>query len=85
MNTKIACLPQTPPWKCRIIKVEGGTTKTEISFYFREGLDAYEFMYGNPLFAGHQDNVPTKMWSDDIRISVGPMTCDLVHGIQVRA
>ena len=88
MNIKIALLPQPPVWKSRVVEVQGGTTKKQIKFFHRDGMDAYKFIYGNPLFAGHQDNVPMKIWFDyenDIRILAGPMTCDLVHDIQVCA
>ncbi len=87
LNTKIAQLPQPPPWKSREITVDCGTSKKKVNFLYREGLDVYRFAYGNPLFAGHQQNIPLNVWADfenDIKVYSEPMTCDLPHAIQVR-
>ncbi len=77
-------LPQTPPWKSRVVSVDGGTTKEPIILFYRVGLEIFRFLFGNPLFEKLQDYVPTKMWAeDDIRILEGPFTGDLALEIQV--
>lgn len=82
----MAKLPKPPAWKSRIIALEGGTTTEPIELLFRDGLEVFRFLFGNPVFAGHQDFVPKKVWSDykkEVRILEGPMTGDLVNAIQV--
>lgn len=84
MNTKLAQLPKTPPWKVRTIRVEG--TDDDIELFHRDGLELYKFLRRNPLFSGHQNNVPSRIWEDyenDIRILSEPMTCEFVNNIQV--
>ncbi len=86
LNTKLAMLPQPPAWKSRTVSVEGGTTKTPLVLFYREGLEVFKFLFGNPLFEQLQDYVPTKIWADyenDIRILDGPFTGDLTFEIQV--
>ncbi len=65
--------------------MEGGTTKKPIILY-RDGLALFKFLYGNPLFEGHQSNFPFKEWEDDdrdIRVFGGPMSRDLAWKLQV--
>ncbi len=79
-------LPKPPPWKSRVVAVEGGTTKDPIVFFYRDALEVFRFLFANPLFADRQNNVPTKVWADfekDIRILDEPSSGDLVFKIQV--
>ncbi len=79
-------LPQPPAWKSRVVSVEGGTTKEQLVLFYRDSLEVFKFLFGNPLFEQLQDFVPTKMWEDyenDIRILEGPFTGDLTFEIQV--
>ncbi len=79
-------LPQPPAWKSRIVSVDGGTTKEPLVLFYRDGLEVFKFLFGNPLFKELQDYVPSKIWADfesDIRIPEGPFTGDLTFEIQV--
>lgn len=61
---KLAKLPKPPPWKSKVVAVEGGTTKEPLRLFFREGLEVFKFLFANPLFAEHFNTVPTKVWAD---------------------
>ncbi len=86
LHNKVAQLPKPPAWKYRTVKVEGGTTATPIKFFFREAMEVFRFLFGNPIFANHQDIVPMQVWEDEdqkVQILEGPMTGRLVYEIQV--
>ncbi len=87
MHTSLAKLPKPLSWKSRTVTVEGGTTGEPIELLYRDGLELFMFLYGNPLFRTFIQNSPTKIWADfekKMRIVHGPMTGDLVWKIQVR-
>ncbi len=68
------------------MSVEGGSTKEPLTLFYRDGLEVFKFLFGNPLFEQLQDHVPSKIWEDlenDIRILEGPFTGDLTFEIQV--
>ncbi len=86
LHEKVAKLPKPPAWKTCTVEVEGGTTTSPINFFFREALEVFRFLFGNPIFANHQDIVPMQVWEDEdekIQIFEGPMTGRLVYEIQV--
>ncbi len=54
---------------------------------YRDGLEVFQFLYGNPIFADHQKNVPEKVWADfkrKVRIIDEPMTADFAWKVQAR-
>ena len=80
-------LPQPPGWKSRVVSVEGGSTKEPLRLFYRDGLEVFRFLFGNPLFENLQDFVASKVWADvgnDIRVFEGPFTGDHAYEIQVR-
>ncbi len=69
------------------MEIEGGTTKDPIILYYRDGLDVFKFLFGNPLFQGHQGCIPMRIWEDDsckVQFFGEPMSGDYVYEIQVR-
>ena len=67
--------------------MDGGSTDKPIVLRYRDGLEAFRFLFGNPVFAGQQDFKPTRIVLDregKIRRFGGPMTGDLPWEIQVR-
>ena len=84
LHEKVALLPQPPPWKSVVVTVDGGSTQKPIKFFYRDAFDMFRFQYGNPIFANHQSNVPTRVWEDEIEILEGPMTGNLAWEIQVK-
>lgn len=86
LHEKIAQLPKPPAWKGRVVTVEGGTTKKPIVLLYRDGLELFKFLFGNPLFKGHQEHVPRRVWEDDLRevqFFGEPNSGDFVYEIQV--
>ncbi|KLO16815.1 hypothetical protein SCHPADRAFT_822533, partial [Schizopora paradoxa] len=82
---RIAQLPQPPVWKERIVAVEGGTTATPIKLLYRDGIDAYRFVFGNPIFKGHQNIRPMRVHLDrdgKVQAFNEPTTGDLAWELQ---
>jgi hypothetical protein len=55
--------------------------------FFRDALDCVEYLFGNPLFAGHMDFCPTRLYRDaerTIRVYSEWMTGDVAWNMQVR-
>jgi hypothetical protein len=45
------------------INVEGYPTKAPMCLYYRDALECIEHLFGNPLFAGHIDYSPQRLWT----------------------
>lgn len=60
MRIRIESLPSPPRWKEVEVSVEGGTTKDPLTLYYRNGLECFQFLFGNPLFLDHMDYVPRR-------------------------
>ena len=58
MRARIEHLPSPPRWKEVEVGVEGGTTKDPLTLYYRDGLECFEFLFGNPLFLDHMEYIP---------------------------
>ena len=58
MRARIENLPSPPRWKEVDVKIEGGTTKDPLTLYYRDGLECFEFLFGNPLLLDHMEYVP---------------------------
>lgn len=86
LHEKIEQLPKPPAWKGRVVTVEGGTTKDPIVLLYRDGLEVFKFLFGNPIFKGQQSHVPRHTWEDDsreVQFFGEPNTGDYVFEIQV--
>ena len=64
MRARAGLLPSTIPWKQVEVAVEGGSTKEPMTLYFRDALECFKFLYGNPLFSDHMDFVPRREYTD---------------------
>ena len=60
MRARIENLPSPPCWKEVEVSVEGGTTKDPLTLYYRDGLECFKFLFGNPLFQDHMEYVPRR-------------------------
>ena len=58
MHACIENLPSPPHWKEVEVRIEGGTTKDPLTLYYRDGLECFKFLFGNPLFLDHMEYVP---------------------------
>ncbi len=50
-----------------MVKVEGGTSKEDVTMYYRCGFEAFAYLFGNPLFVDNMDFIPYKLWRDQTR------------------
>lgn len=60
MRARIEILPSPPRWKEVEVEVGGGTTKKPLTLYYRDGLECFKFLFGNPLFLNHMDYTPRR-------------------------
>ena len=58
MRAHIENLPSLPCWKEVEVSVEGGTTKDPLTLYYRDGLECFKFLFGNPLFVDYMEYIP---------------------------
>lgn len=86
MRSRIEILPKTPAWKACEVVVQGGLTKDPLILLYRDGLECFSFLFGNPIFADHMDYSARRLWVDDTmesRIFDEPMTGDFAWELQV--
>ena len=60
MRARIENLPSPLRWKEVEVKIEGGTTKDPLTLYYRDGLECFRFLFGNPLFLDHMEYAPQR-------------------------
>ena len=60
MRARIENLPSPPCWKEVEVSVEGGTTKDPLTLYYRDGLECFKFLFGNPLFVDYMEYIPRR-------------------------
>lgn len=80
-------LPKPPLWQRVTVAVPGGTTKQPMTLLYRDGMESFRYLFGNPVFAGLQHYAPMRVWTDenrDTRVYDEPMTGDFVWEVQVR-
>ena len=88
MRARIEHLPSPPRWKEVEVSIEGGTTKDPLTLYYRDGLQCFEFLFGNPLFLDHMEYVPRREFTTgegSERLYNEMMTGDRAWGLQVNS
>lgn len=87
MRARIEMLPSPPRWKETEVKVRGGSTKLPMTLYYRDGLECFEFLFGNPLFRDQMDYKPRREYSGtdkSERLYNEIMTGDKAWALQAR-
>ena len=86
MRSRAGLLPTTVPWKKIEVKVCGGITSEPLMLYFRDALECFKYLFGNPLFSDYMDFVPRREYADrekNERLYNGIMTGDRAWTLQV--
>ena len=86
MRARAALLPATVPWKQVEIKVRGATTKEPLTLYYRDALECFKHLFGNPLFLDHMEYVPRREFTtgeSSERLYNEMMTGDRAWDLQV--
>ena len=68
------------------MSVPGGTTKDPMKLYYRDGMECFRFLFGNPLFSEHMEYTPRREFTSDERserLYNELMTGDLAWNLQV--
>ena len=86
LRGRIEMLPKVPDWRSKKITLPGYVTREPMYLFFRDALDCAEYLFSNPLFAGHMDFSPTRLYRDaeqTIRIYSEWMTGEAAWNMQV--
>ena len=70
-----------------MINVEGGTTKDPLVLFYRDALECFEFLFGNPLFRDYMEYVPRREFTageEPERLYNKIMTADMAWNLQVK-
>ena len=60
MRARIENLPSPPRWKETEVSIGGGSTRDPLTLYYRDGLECFRFLFGNPLFLDHMEYAPRR-------------------------
>ena len=86
LHSRIEILPSPPRWKACMVEVPGGRTRAPIKFLFRDGVQCFSFLFGNPIFKDNMEYAPRRVWEDETKTSrlySETMTGDLPWELQV--
>lgn len=87
LRSRVEILPPGPKWKAQTIRVENFPTKVPMTLYYRDPLDCLQLLFSNPLFAGHIDFCPRRVYQSAeklVRVYSEWMTGDSAWEMQVR-
>ena len=65
MRGRTGLLPATVPWKQVQVQVQGGVTTEPMILYFRDALECFKCLLGNPLFSGYMDFIRRREYVDE--------------------
>ena len=65
MRARNALLPATVPWKQVEVQVRGAVTKEPLTLYYRDALECFKRLFGNPLFSGYMDFIPRHEYTSE--------------------
>ncbi|KAL5536493.1 hypothetical protein ACEPAF_315 [Sanghuangporus sanghuang] len=84
LRKKVEQLPSPPCWKEAEVEVPGAKTQHPLKLFYRDALECFEYLFGNPVFNGKMEFVPQKVWQGDRaeRLYSEMMTGDLVWDVQ---
>ena len=84
-NSLVDSLPHGPQWSSVEVQLDGIQTEEPIILYMRDAEEITEYLFGNPLFAGHMNLVPVKHFDKDgKRIWNEPISGSQAWDTQVR-
>ena len=64
LRAKVELLPGGPQWKSKTIVIPGGATRTPLVLYYRDGLEVFKHIFGNPDFKNSMSFIPQKIYVD---------------------
>ena len=64
LRAKVELLPGGPQWKSKTIVIPGGATRTPLVLYYRDGLEVFKHIFGNPEFKNSMSFIPQKIYSN---------------------
>jgi hypothetical protein len=64
LRSRIELLPSGPQWLMQTVQVPGGATSTDLTLYYRDGLEVFKFLFGNPVYEQFMIYEPSKVYTD---------------------
>jgi hypothetical protein len=64
LRNRIELLPSGPQWLMENIQIPGGDTCTDLKLYYRDGLEVFKFLFGNPVYERFMVYEPYKVYAD---------------------
>jgi hypothetical protein len=64
LRSRVELLPSGPQWLMQNIEVPGGVHSTGLTLYYRDGLEVFKFLFGNPVYQEFMSYEPCKIYTD---------------------
>ena len=69
LRARVASLPGPPPFLKKTITLKGAKTKKAMILYYRDGLELFKYLYGNPLYSNYFDVEMKRVYTDENKTS----------------
>jgi hypothetical protein len=67
LRSRVELLPSGPQWLMQNIHVPGAATYTDLTLYYRDGLEVFKFLFGNPVYEGFMTYEPYKVYTNQTK------------------
>jgi hypothetical protein len=67
LRSRVELLPSGPQWLMQTVQVPGDNTSTDLTLFYRDGLEVFKFLFGNPVYQGFMSYEPVKLYADQRR------------------
>jgi hypothetical protein len=86
LRSRVELLPSGPQWLMQTVQVPGDPTSTDLILFYRDGLEVFKFLFGNPVYEAFMSYEPIKVYNNrrmDKQIYTDIMTGDWAWECQV--
>jgi hypothetical protein len=86
LRSRVELLPSGPRWLMQNVLVPGDAASTELTLYYRDSLELFKFLFGNPVYEGFMSYEPYRLYTNnrkEKRIYTEMMTGDWAWECQV--
>jgi hypothetical protein len=64
LRSRIELLPSGPQWLVQDVQIPGDPSSMDLPLYYRDGLEVFKFLFGNPVYARFMSYEPCKVYCD---------------------
>jgi hypothetical protein len=86
LQSRIEILPSGPQWLMQNVQVPGDPTSIDLTLYYRDSLEVFKFLFGNPVYTGFMTYEPHRIYTNrrrEKRVYTDMMTGDWAWECQV--